>query len=120
MKLTYDIDKLEVYGTDIGGKVFKRIRIFVWSYRLMKGIGKVKLDKKEKAFTIKCKNKADFKHLYDSITYAFQESKRKGLVPNLQIQELKKDSDALNIDEKKRLSKGFGLASNKLRGGSAK
>lgn len=120
VKLSYDIDKLEVYGTDIGTKVFKRIKIFVWTYRLMKGIGKVKLDKKSKQFTIKCKNKADFKHLYDSISYAFQDSKRKGLMPNLQIQELGQDSEALSSADKQKLGKGFSALANKVQGGSKK
>lgn len=119
MKISYNKDKFEIYGKDMGSKSFKKFKKFLWTLRLFKKVEKVELDKKAKGFTIICRSEEDFNHMYDSIVCAFEDAKNKGLMPSLKIDKLEKDKTVLNTREKEYIKTGFFKFGNKL-GGSKK
>jgi len=106
MKISYDKERLEIYGTQISNNIFKRIKRMLFPFKFIKK-SYINIDKENKSFIISCGSIENFNHMYESITYSFQEAKNKGLMPNLEIQEFKKQE--LSNSDKSKISKGFDI-----------
>jgi len=98
MKITYDIDKNEIYGTELSSADVKRFKV----RQIMKAFRRVKrtearFDKESKSFTIST-IPSQFTFVYDTLKESIEESVRLGSIRRVEIQPL--DTEGLSEEHR--------------------